>query len=92
MPIDILPYEAIRHRGGVRQILAKNAWLERYIAAQLAALDALKGDPLPGTRARVWVCEVQQRLRGLVCVEYRGWNRPFSEVGLPALRSSRKFA
>jgi ribosomal protein S18 acetylase RimI-like enzyme len=73
--IDIVPYDAIRHRSGVREILAKNGWEDRYIAGQLAGLDALSGDPLPGTRSKVCVCEVRERLSGFVCVEYRQWNR-----------------
>jgi ribosomal protein S18 acetylase RimI-like enzyme len=73
--IDIVPYDAVRHRRGVREILAKNGWEERYIAGQLAGLDALSGDPLPGTRSKVCICEVEERLSGFVCVEYREWNR-----------------
>ena len=73
--IDIWPYDAMRHRRGVREILAKNGWQEHYIAGQLAGLDALSGDPLPGRCGKVCVCEVQERLSGFVCVEYREWNR-----------------
>jgi ribosomal protein S18 acetylase RimI-like enzyme len=73
--IDIVPYDAVRHRRGVREILAKNGWEDRYIAGQLDGLDALVGDPLPGTRGKVWVSEVEERLSGFVCVEYREWNR-----------------
>jgi ribosomal protein S18 acetylase RimI-like enzyme len=73
--IDILPYDAVRHRRGVREILAKNGWEDRYIAGQLAGLDALAGDQSPGTRSKVCVCEVGERLSGFVCVEYQAWNR-----------------
>src|SRR5215212_3982281 len=73
--IDIVPYDAMRHRRGVREILAKNGWEDRYIAGQLAGLDALSGDPLPGMRSKVCICEVGERLSGFVCVEYRAWNR-----------------
>jgi ribosomal protein S18 acetylase RimI-like enzyme len=87
--IDIVPYDAVRHRRGVREILAKNGWEERYIAGQLAGLDALSGDPLPGTRSKVCICEVEERLSGFVCVEYREWNRLGQMQGLavePALK------
>jgi len=73
--IDIVPYDAVRHRRGVREILAKNGWEDRYVAGQLAGLDALASDPLPGTRSKVYVCETEERLSGFVCVEYREWNR-----------------
>ncbi len=65
----------MRHRRGVGEILAKNEWEEHYIAGQLAGLDVLSSDPLPGTRGKVCVCEVEDRLSGFVCVEYREWNR-----------------
>jgi ribosomal protein S18 acetylase RimI-like enzyme len=87
--IDIVPYDAVRHRRGFREILAKNGWEERYIAGQLAGLDALSGDPLPGTRSKVCICEVEERLSGFVCVEYREWNRLGQIQGLavePALK------
>jgi ribosomal protein S18 acetylase RimI-like enzyme len=87
--IDFVPYDAVRHRRGVRDILAKNGWEERYIAGQLAGLDALSGDPLPGTRSKVCICEVEERLSGFVCVEYREWNRLGQLQGLavePALK------
>jgi ribosomal protein S18 acetylase RimI-like enzyme len=70
-----VPYDAVRHRSGVREILAKNGWQEHYIAGQLAGLDTLSGDPIPGTRSKVCICEVGERLSGFVCVEYREWNR-----------------
>ena len=87
--IDIVPYDAIRHRRGVREVLAKNGWEEYYIAGQLAGLDALSGDPIPGTRSKVCVCEAEERLSGFVCVEYREWNRLGQLQGLavePALK------
>jgi len=80
--IDIWPYDAIHHRRGVREILVKNGWEEHYIAGQLVGLDALSGDPLPGTHAKVCVCEVEERLSGFVCVEYREWNRLGQVQGL----------
>jgi ribosomal protein S18 acetylase RimI-like enzyme len=73
--IDIVPYNPMRHRRGVREVLAKNGWEEHYIAGQLAGLDVLSADPLPGTRGKVCVSEVEDRLSGFVCVEYRLWNR-----------------
>jgi len=73
--IDIVPYDAMRHRRGVREVLAKNGWEDQYIAGQLAALDVLSGDPLPGTRCKVCVCEAEDCLSGFVSVEYREWNR-----------------
>ena len=79
----------MRHRRGVREILVKNGWEEYYIAGQLAGLDALAGDPLPGTRGEVCVCEVEECLSGFVCVEYREWNRLGQLQGLavdPALK------
>jgi hypothetical protein len=79
----------MRHRRGVREILVKNGWEEHYIAGQLAGLDALAGDPLPGTRGEVCVCEVEECLSGFVCVEYREWNRLGQLQGLtvdPALK------
>jgi ribosomal protein S18 acetylase RimI-like enzyme len=87
--IDIAPYDAVRHRRGVREVLAKNGWEEHYIAGQLAGVDALAGDPLPGTRSKVCVCEAEQRLSGFVCVEFREWNRLGQLQGLavdPALK------
>ena len=65
----------MRHRRGVHEILVKNGWQEHFIAGQLAGLDALSGDPLPETHGKVCVCEVEERLSGFVCVEYREWNR-----------------
>ena len=87
--IDIVPYEAMSHRGGVRELLAKNGWEERYIAGQLAGLDALSGDPLPGRRGAIYISKVEERLSGFVCVEYREWNRLGQLQGLavdPALK------
>jgi len=80
--IDIVPYEAMRHRRGVREVLAKNGWEEHYIAGQLAGLDAISGDPLPGTRREIYISEVEDRLSGFVCVEYRKWNRLGQVQGL----------
>jgi ribosomal protein S18 acetylase RimI-like enzyme len=73
--IDIVPYDAKRHRRGIREVLAKNGWEDHYIAGQLARLDLLSGDPLPGMRGKVCVSEVEDRLGGFVSVEYREWNR-----------------
>jgi ribosomal protein S18 acetylase RimI-like enzyme len=88
--IDIVPYEAMRHRRGVREVLVKNGWEEHYIAGQLAGLDVFfSGDPLPGRRGKVFVCEVEERLSGFVCLEYREWNRLGQLQGLavdPALK------
>ena len=87
--IGIVPYDAARHRRAVREILAKNGWEEHYIAGQLAALDTLSADPLPGMRGKVCVCEAEERLSGFVCVEYRAWNRLGQLQGLavdPALK------
>ncbi len=36
-----MPYDAMRHRSGVREVLAKNDWEARYIEGQLAGLDVL---------------------------------------------------
>ena len=72
--IDIVSYDAVRHRRGVREVLTKNGWEERYIAGQLAGLDVLLGDSLPGTRAKICVSETDDGLSGFVSVEYREWN------------------
>ena len=77
-----MPYDSMRHRRGVGEILAKNGWEKHYIAGQLAVLDVLSGDPLPGTRGKVCVCEAEDRLSGFVCVEYREWNRLGQVQGL----------
>ena len=79
----------MRHRHRVREILVNNGWEEHYIVGQLAGLDVLSGDPLPGTRGKVCVCEVEEHLSAFVCVEYRAWNRLGQLQGLavdPALR------
>ena len=73
--IDIVPCDPERHRGDIRELLARNGWEERYIVGQLAALDVLSGDPLPGTRGKVYVAESENLLGGFVCVEFREWNR-----------------
>jgi ribosomal protein S18 acetylase RimI-like enzyme len=86
--IDIVP-DPMRHRRGVREVLAKNGWEEHYIAGQLAGLDVLSGDPQPGRSGKVCVCEVEDHLSGFVCVEYREWNRLGQLQGLavdPALK------
>jgi ribosomal protein S18 acetylase RimI-like enzyme len=65
--------------------LAWREWLRRFRveAHRLrAGLDVLSGDPLPGTRSKVCVCEVRERLSGFVCVEYREWNRLGQVQGL----------
>jgi ribosomal protein S18 acetylase RimI-like enzyme len=73
--INIVLYDAVRHRRGVRKVFAKNGWEERYIAGQLAGLNVLSGEPLPGTRGMVCVSEVEDCSSGFVSVEYREWNR-----------------
>jgi hypothetical protein len=73
--IDIVPYDAVRHQGGVRELLTKNGWEEHYIEGQLVGLDALAGESLPGTHGKVCLCETEDHLSGFVCVEYRAWNR-----------------
>jgi ribosomal protein S18 acetylase RimI-like enzyme len=85
----ILPYGSVRHRGRVGEILAKNGWEDRFIAGQLAKLDALSGDALPGTMGRVCVPGAEERFGGFVCVEYREWNHLGQVQGLavdPALK------
>ncbi len=87
--IDIVPYDAVRHRGGVRELLTKNGWEEHYIEGQLGGLDALAGGSLPGTDGKVWVSETEDHLSGFVSVEYRAWNRLGQLQGLavdPALK------
>jgi ribosomal protein S18 acetylase RimI-like enzyme len=79
---NIVPYDAERHREGVREILAKNAWEQRYIAGQLAALDVLSGERLPGMHGKVCVSEEKDCLSGFVSVEYRKWNRLAQLQGL----------
>jgi ribosomal protein S18 acetylase RimI-like enzyme len=90
--IDIFPYDAMRHRRGVREVLAKNGWEDPYIAGQLAGLDVLSDDLLPGRFGKVCVCQVKGQLSGFVCVEYREWNRLGQLQGLavdPALKRRR---
>ena len=70
-----MPFDAVRHRRGVREILAKNSWQEPYIAGQLAGLDVLSGDQPLGTCGKGCVSEAEDRLSGFVCVEYREWHR-----------------
>lgn len=71
----IRPYDPARYRRGVREVLEANGWEERYVAGQLAGLDALSAGPQPGTRGAVFVSDSGGRLRGFVSVEYREWNR-----------------
>ena len=74
--IELVPYDAERHRGGVREVLARNGWDERYVAGQLDALYILSADTSPGTRGRVYVHEAEEgRVGGFVSVEFREWNR-----------------
>jgi ribosomal protein S18 acetylase RimI-like enzyme len=74
--IGPIPYDAERHRGGVRGVLAKNGWEERYVAGQLDALHILSANTSPGTRGRVYVHEAEDsRVGGFVSVEFREWNR-----------------
>ena len=73
--INVVTYDAARHRRGVREVLEKNGWDKRYIEGQLAGLDVLSSNPLPGTRGKVCVSEVKDCLSGFVSVEYREWNR-----------------
>ena len=70
-----MPCDAESHREGVREILVNNGWGERYIAGQLAGLDVLSVNLLPGTRGKVYVSESGDRLSGFVSVEFREWNR-----------------
>ncbi len=80
--IDIFPYDPMRHRRGVREVLAKNGWEEHYIAGQLAELDVLSCDPLPGRSGKVCLCQVKGHLSGFICIEYREWNRLGQVQGL----------
>jgi ribosomal protein S18 acetylase RimI-like enzyme/chloramphenicol 3-O-phosphotransferase len=74
--IDLVLYDAECHRGGVRKVLAKNGWEERYVAGQLDALYTLSAASSPGTRGRVYVHEAgEDRVGGFVSVEFRAWNR-----------------
>jgi ribosomal protein S18 acetylase RimI-like enzyme/chloramphenicol 3-O-phosphotransferase len=74
--IDLVPYDAERHRGGVRGVLAKNGWEERYVAGQLDGLNFLSAAYSSGTRGRVYVHEAEVgRVGGFVSVEFRSWNR-----------------
>jgi ribosomal protein S18 acetylase RimI-like enzyme len=70
-----MPYDAGRHRGCVRDILAGNGWEERYIVGQLRALYVLSAAASPGPRGRVYVHEAEDRVGGFVSVEFREWNR-----------------
>jgi ribosomal protein S18 acetylase RimI-like enzyme len=72
---NLVLYDAERHRGGVRDILAKNGWDKRYVAGQLEALDALSADASQGPLGRAYVYEAEERVGGFVSVEFREWNR-----------------
>ncbi len=65
--IDILPYDPMRHRRGVREVLAKNGWEEHYIAGQLAGLDVLSADPLPGLAVS---CDVTPEGTHVLCKRF----------------------
>ena len=69
-----MPYDAGRHRGCVRDILAGNGWEERYIVGQLRALYVLSAAASPRPRGRVYVHEAEYRVGGFVSVEFREWN------------------
>ena len=73
--VGLMPYDAGRHRGGVRDILAGNGWEERYVVGQLRALYVLSAAASPGPRGRVYVHEAEDRVGGFVSVEFREWNR-----------------
>jgi ribosomal protein S18 acetylase RimI-like enzyme len=74
--INLVPYDAERHRGGVRGVLAKNGWEEHYIAGQLDGLNVLSANPSSGTRGKVYVHEAEEHcVGGFVSVEFRRWNR-----------------
>jgi hypothetical protein len=71
--VDITPYNAELHREGVREVLAKSGWEERYIAGQLGGLDALSSGTVPGTRGRVYIAEAEGYLCGFISAEFREW-------------------
>jgi ribosomal protein S18 acetylase RimI-like enzyme len=73
--VNIVPYDAKRHQEGVREVLEKSGWEERYIAGQLASLAILSANLVSGTRGEVYVFESKGRLGGFVSVEFREWNR-----------------
>jgi ribosomal protein S18 acetylase RimI-like enzyme len=73
--IELVPYDAERHRGGIHGVLAKNHWEGRYIAGQLDGLRSLSLAPTPGTHGKVYVHEARGRVGGFVSVEFREWNR-----------------
>jgi len=73
--IDLVPYDVESHRGGVREVLAKNGWEERYVAGQLDTLYSLSAGRSPGTRGKIYVHEAEEgRVGGFVSVEFREWN------------------
>ena len=59
-------YDAERHRLGVRQMLEKNGWEERYIAGQLTGLDDLATGQRPGTSGTVLVALPRDHSEGSV--------------------------
>lgn len=70
---DAEPYVPERDRRGVRDVLASNGWEERHVAGQLAALDALAGEP--GAPGAAFVVRSGGRQLGFATVEFREWNR-----------------
>ena len=81
---NIAIYDAERHRLGVRRMLEKNGWEERYIGGQLAGLDDLATGQRPGTNGTVLVAlpkdhsegsVLESLVLGFVSVEFRAWNR-----------------
>jgi ribosomal protein S18 acetylase RimI-like enzyme len=74
--INLVPYDAERHRVGVRGVLAKNGWEEHYIAGQLDELNVFSASPSSRTRGKVYVHEAEEHgVGGFVSVEFRRWNR-----------------
>ena len=72
--INLMPYDAECHRGGVRGVLAKYGWEEHYIAGQLDGLNVLSANPSSGTRGKVYVHEAEERcVGGFVSAEFRRW-------------------
>ena len=69
--IDLVPYDAERHRGR-----ARSSREERYVAGQLDGFNLLSAAYSSGTRGRVYLHEAEVgRLGGFVSVEFRSWNR-----------------
>jgi len=74
--IDLVPYDAESHRGGVREVLAKNGWEDRFVVGQLDALYILSVVSSPCPRGKVYVYEAEEgRVGGFVSGEFREWNR-----------------